>query len=212
MIGGLGGIINVMKTCCTCHESRPVEEFHKGARRCKACSKACRKVWYDSHREYAIEQTRMWQQANHERVNKQTAARRATPKGREARRVEAQAYRDSHPGVCIAAKHRLRAKAVTAENLLSSTDWESVMSEQGGHCFYCHEAVPLTIDHKIPLSRGGANSRENVVAACLPCNSRKNKKTVQEWREHLLSGARRRWKNETPDTVPTILSSLASVS
>lgn len=43
-------------------------------------------------------------------------------------------------------------------------------------CHYC--ATPLvyetvTIDHVIPLSKGGAHMRGNLVGCCQPCNSRK---------------------------------------
>ena len=40
-------------------------------------------------------------------------------------------------------------------------------------CQYCMITLPkkeLTIDHVVPISKGGANNFENVVAACKPCN------------------------------------------
>jgi len=38
-----------------------------------------------------------------------------------------------------------------------------------------------TMDHKVPLKRGGSNTRENLVAACWSCNCRKNRKTAEEF-------------------------------
>jgi 5-methylcytosine-specific restriction endonuclease McrA len=38
----------------------------------------------------------------------------------------------------------------------------------------------LTRDHILPLSRGGGNTWENVVAACSPCNNRKGNGTPDE--------------------------------
>lgn len=38
----------------------------------------------------------------------------------------------------------------------------------------------LTRDHIIPVSRGGANTWENVVTACSPCNNRKASRTPAE--------------------------------
>lgn len=45
----------------------------------------------------------------------------------------------------------------------------------GGRCWYCGELTPeaITRDHKVPLSRGGSNERENLVPACDGCNRRK---------------------------------------
>ena len=50
-------------------------------------------------------------------------------------------------------------------------------------CQYCGKSgtvKDLTIDHVIPVSRGGKNTWENVVAACGPCNSKKGNKLLRE--------------------------------
>lgn len=46
---------------------------------------------------------------------------------------------------------------------------------QGWRCFYCRSRLRLeqaTRDHVLPMCRGGTNA-ENLVAACLRCNSEK---------------------------------------
>ena len=44
-------------------------------------------------------------------------------------------------------------------------------------CTYCGSPATrgndLTIDHVVPLSRGGTNRRDNLTVACRRCNSRK---------------------------------------
>lgn len=48
------------------------------------------------------------------------------------------------------------------------------------HCQYCSNQFPrnsLTVDHVMPISKGGKTRWDNVVAACNPCNSRKGNKT-----------------------------------
>ena len=58
-----------------------------------------------------------------------------------------------------------------------------------GRCRYCGATVgPLTVDHVLPRSRGGRTTWENCVAACLPCNQRKNDRTPQEARMRLIGG------------------------
>ncbi len=45
-----------------------------------------------------------------------------------------------------------------------------------GRCFYCGRFVGssnLTMDHLVPLSRGGRSLRANLVPACKECNNRK---------------------------------------
>ena len=47
-------------------------------------------------------------------------------------------------------------------------------------CQYCEEKFPqssLTLDHVLPISKGGKTSWHNIVAACNPCNSRKGSHT-----------------------------------
>lgn len=52
-------------------------------------------------------------------------------------------------------------------------------------CQYCGERVPkcdLTIDHVVPRSRGGRDTWDNLVLACVPCNVRKGNRTPDEAR------------------------------
>ena len=54
-------------------------------------------------------------------------------------------------------------------------------------CQYCgNTARDLTLDHVVPRSRGGENSWENVVSACVRCNHRKAGRTPREANMRLL--------------------------
>ena len=55
-------------------------------------------------------------------------------------------------------------------------------------CFYCK--IPLILqevvfDHKIPLSRGGTHSIENLCICCSDCNNLKNTRTELEFRNFI---------------------------
>jgi hypothetical protein len=50
----------------------------------------------------------------------------------------------------------------------------------GKRCLYCGEASE-SIDHVLPLSRGGLNVTENCVPACLGCNGRKGDSDAFAW-------------------------------
>lgn len=57
-----------------------------------------------------------------------------------------------------------------------------------GICYYCNQkftAEELTMDHLVPISRGGKASRNNVVPACKECNSRKKYLLPIEWDEFI---------------------------
>lgn len=50
----------------------------------------------------------------------------------------------------------------------------TVLKESGLTCHYCGKfGGELTVDHLVPLSRGGKNERSNLVAACRDCNEAK---------------------------------------
>jgi 5-methylcytosine-specific restriction endonuclease McrA len=57
----------------------------------------------------------------------------------------------------------------------------NVLQRDGHRCQYCgYQGDKLSIDHVLPRSRGGPDSWENVITACLPCNVRKGNRTPPE--------------------------------
>lgn len=51
-------------------------------------------------------------------------------------------------------------------------------------CFYCGDNLQkITLDHIVPISRGGRHSIGNLVSACMPCNSSKGSKFITEWKK-----------------------------
>lgn len=56
------------------------------------------------------------------------------------------------------------------------------LKDQGGLCYWCGKRVlEPTCDHLVPLSRGGADHYENVVAAHEWCNTAKGDKLPEEF-------------------------------
>jgi 5-methylcytosine-specific restriction endonuclease McrA len=58
---------------------------------------------------------------------------------------------------------------------------KNILRRDGHRCQYCGRSdIPLTLDHVIPLSRGGEDTWENLVCACVRCNNRKGDQTPEE--------------------------------
>jgi len=58
---------------------------------------------------------------------------------------------------------------------------KNIIRRDGHQCQYCGRGeVTLTVDHVIPRSKGGNDSWENLVAACVGCNNRKGDRTPSE--------------------------------
>jgi 5-methylcytosine-specific restriction endonuclease McrA len=69
---------------------------------------------------------------------------------------------------------RRRAYLVKVERTLTQEQWNEILEVFDHRCAYCLRSdVKLTMDHVIPVSKGGPHTAENVVPACKPCNSQK---------------------------------------
>lgn len=78
-------------------------------------------------------------------------------------------------------RERERAKA-----LKKSKWWQRKLSQ--GICYYCGRKFPpseLTMDHVVPIIRGGRSTRGNIVPACKDCNNKKKYLLPIEWDEYL---------------------------
>jgi 5-methylcytosine-specific restriction enzyme A len=80
----------------------------------------------------------------------------------------------------------IRREKQKARELRQSQWWKRKRST--GICYYCRGKFPpdeLTMDHLVPLARGGRTTKGNVVPCCKECNSRKNYLLPIEWQEYL---------------------------
>jgi 5-methylcytosine-specific restriction endonuclease McrA len=58
---------------------------------------------------------------------------------------------------------------------------KNILRRDNHKCQYCSRAdVTLTIDHIVPKSKGGDDSWENLVAACVKCNNKKGDRSPED--------------------------------
>lgn len=77
---------------------------------------------------------------------------------------------------------RRRAKKNSVKN--EQINLKIVMLAQSNTCLGCNTSFDLikpTLDHIIPISKGGPHSQANVQFLCKSCNSRKGTKSMQEF-------------------------------
>ena len=70
---------------------------------------------------------------------------------------------------------------------LKETQWWK-RRQAKGVCHYCGCKTPpkdLTMDHIVPIARGGRSTKGNVVPACKTCNNRKKQLLPMEWEEYI---------------------------
>lgn len=83
-------------------------------------------------------------------------------------------------------EQEIRREKDRARELRKSQWWKNRVSK--GLCHWCRCSFPpdeLTLDHIVPIVRGGKSNRGNVVPACKECNSKKKYLLPIEWEEYL---------------------------
>ncbi len=87
---------------------------------------------------------------------------------------------DSYFFVPATPEHQKREKS-KARDLRKTQWWKSQLGR--GVCAYClgkFASDDLTMDHMVPIVRGGLSSKKNCVPCCKVCNSKKGSKTMSE--------------------------------
>jgi 5-methylcytosine-specific restriction endonuclease McrA len=80
----------------------------------------------------------------------------------------------------------IRREKAKARELRKSRWWQNKLA--AGVCFYCGGKFPpaaLTMDHLVPIARGGKSTRGNLVPSCKECNNRKKTMLPLEWEEYM---------------------------
>ena len=69
---------------------------------------------------------------------------------------------------------------------------KNILKRDNHICQYCGaHSTRLTIDHIIPRQKGGPDTWENLVTACVQCNTQKGHKSVSEAKMELQSSPRK---------------------
>ena len=189
--------------CSTCNRHLPREAFGNdrqkmdGRRRyCRECDRERRRThWHNNldrmHAtqkaqrltlpETIAERKRQYQatEAGREKMLARSREYSKTDRGREIKRKNQKKYARTEQGRIKGRLRNIRRRALLmgAGGTFTDADWTATLTRQEHRCLYCNQAfsetTPATIDHVIPLSRGGSHDASNIVAACKPCNSRK---------------------------------------
>ncbi|RJQ41389.1 MAG: HNH endonuclease [Nitrospiraceae bacterium] len=90
------------------------------------------------------------------------------------------------PFISYITEEDIKREKAKARELRKSQWWKRKCSE--GRCYYCNKTFSpkeLTMDHIVPIIRGGKSTKGNTVSACKECNSRKKHMLPLEWEEYM---------------------------
>lgn len=176
------------RTCASCAERQPIDQFDKdrtasrGRRaKCKRCRSAQAKTWYAENQQRQMLRQRERFNRNRDAIRVQDQERYVRHKPKRLELAKA----GSH-------KRRTRLRQVEFDPTISV---EELRQRYGDFCAYCdiemsfepivnhvYNPARATIEHVVPLSKGGGHTWDNTCLACWECNVRKNARTPYEWR------------------------------
>ena len=168
------------RQCTRCHETLPVSAFGRDASRVDGFSATCR--------ECERAECRKWRKANPERVREYSRCRLRDPeksrvkdrlcyqRNQAVNRAKRREHYRRNPDLYHAAHARRKARVRSATVCdLTAAQWRDIKAQFAHRCVYCDaDDVKLTMDHVIPIVKGGGHTASNIVPACALCNGRKH--------------------------------------
>lgn len=165
-----------VKRCSKCGQTKPLTEFHPH-KNCKDCQRVINREYNRAYRERHPDRARQsgtkWRAADPERNRAQDK------RDRDNYRL-AHLERERLRGRLRSQRKRTRLATGTVEPSVIAT----LLTQP---CAYCGSTENITIDHIVPLARGGTHEASNLAPACFPCNSSKRDRLLSEWTGRLAA-------------------------
>lgn len=180
-----------MKTCTKCGIDKSLSEFGKNSNvksglqsRCKDCFNAYSRQRRITNRDKVLAVERRYKAKVRGTKEQQERARRWNRKLYYADVEQSRAYyrnlRAKSKEAVKLANAKQRAKRRAVEHFEVST--KELKRIYNSPCAFCGSTEDITLDHIVPLSRGGRHSIGNLQPLCFTCNHRKHARFMMEWK------------------------------
>lgn len=150
--------------CAECNASKSREAWKQDR---KTWNERSRQDYY-RHRKKRLHQVKEYRQENLDQI-------RAYDRRRNKKRYQ------ENPGKRAKYSHDRRAREANADGSYTAEEWRELCEQYDHTCLCCGKQEPeisLTVDHVVPLSKGGTNNIDNLQPLCLTCNLSKATKII----------------------------------
>ena len=153
---------------------------------CKSCRLTLNRQWHRDNKEQSKQNWNRWSSENSEHLKQRNKER--YEKNKDQLRKAARVRQKRNPERYLENNRKRRALRVKARGTHTDKDVALIYKRQGGRCWWCQEVVgdKYHIDHRIPLTRNGADDPSNLVISCPECNMSRGNKMPWEWGDRLL--------------------------
>lgn len=174
------------KRCSSCGSVKCFTEFSKRSSSsdklssmCRLCSaQYCRKH-YAENRDAVLEKLRTEYAQNPQRRQYNQEYRKNNPdKIRKYKQTDAVRHPEALKRNRAAVAHRRRVRIYSGIGKYTPDQWKQLCDWFGNVCLCCKATKKLSVDHVIPLVKGGRNDIANLQCLCLTCNKKKNTRTT----------------------------------
>ena len=146
----------------------------------RADALARNRAWYGRNREREQARALGRHRADPERTRQSYANWAENNREHLAEKDRLRYARDPVGELARAQKYRAHLAAAPGSGV-SKDQWLGRLDEFSGICAYCLESAGATMDHVVPISRGGAHDLANIVPACASCNASKGNRSILEF-------------------------------
>ena len=143
---------------------------------CKECMKVYARNYVQKNREMFYQKKKEHYAKNSRRIKMQCHDH--YHKNKERYQARQRAYQARNPDITKTGHVNRRARLRSAPGKIVIRQWRTLCNWFGNICVACSRSEKLTLDHVIPLVKGGSNDISNIQPLCLACNLSKSTKII----------------------------------
>lgn len=178
-----------MKKCTKCGLEKEYTEFNKnkdtsdGFRYdCKLCQRKSNKIYREIKEDKASLKMRVKKYSQTEKGRAAKIKYNHTEKGKATIYAGIRKYAKTDKGKImknrVNSRRRYQKQSTPKSMAITAGQWRTILMLFGNSCACCGSRDNITVDHVLPLSKGGLDNVLNIQPLCHTCNSKKKAKII----------------------------------
>ncbi len=180
------------KRCSSCKKVKSYTAFSRNrtlpdgyCNACKACCSVAQRNWRTNNPDHVRSLNKKYWKRKRQIRNE--FRRQNRDKGRAQFNAWKSRNRARYRALMSVAQAKRKTLLRDNGGFITPDQWLAVCAKYGHNCLRCGEHKPLTMDHVIPVSKGGSSNPDNIQPLCFSCNASKGAKTIDyrpNWEEN----------------------------